>query len=99
MSRKKRLTRDEQVAVIQEALSGPLAKQALIEARNAKKKRPEEQNDFRDAFADFWAKNKKAYGKAKDLDLEVVLWLHLKAVGCDHPDKFVQGIENFGLKK
>lgn len=97
---KKRLTRDEQVAAVQDALSSPSAKKAeLIEARAAKKQQEEEVNDYRSNFSLFWAQNKKAYGMAKDGDIEQILWLHLRAAGFDNPEKFAQGIKHFGLKK
>lgn len=51
----------------------------------------------REAFRIFWAGNKSKYGTSKQL--EKVLWLHLKSVGMDHPEKFHDGIFNFGLKK
>jgi len=48
-------------------------------------------------FEDFWARNRKAYGA--DRSLANVLWAHLKAVGCDEPGKFEEGIKHFGLSK
>jgi len=51
----------------------------------------------REAFKKFWAENKKHYGKVSKL--EEVIWLHLKAIKMDHPSKFQEGLEHFGLKK
>lgn len=98
MSRR-RLTREEQVEVVKDAMADlKVAKKALIDAR-ANKSKKEDDADDRSAFADFWAKNKKAYGKAKDTEIEGVLWVHLKACGMDKPEKFENGITHFGLKK
>ncbi len=51
----------------------------------------------REAFRIFWTSQKSKYGKSKSL--EKALWLHLRAIGMDTPDKFVSGLEHFGLKK
>ena len=51
----------------------------------------------REAFRLFWAQNRKMYGKSKDL--ESIIWLHLKAVKMDEPEKFEDGVKHFGLKK
>lgn len=51
----------------------------------------------RDAFRVFWAKEKYAYGQPKKL--EEIIWLHLKSLKMDDPSKFEDGIKNFGLKK
>jgi hypothetical protein len=51
----------------------------------------------RESFRLFWAQNRKKYGKSKDL--ESIIWLHLKAVKMDEPEKFEAGIVHFGLKK
>ena len=51
----------------------------------------------REAFRIFWTSNRSKYGKAKSL--EKVLWLHLKSIGMNSPEKFVDGLTNFGLKK
>jgi len=51
----------------------------------------------REAFRIFWAANRKKYGRSKYL--EYALWLHLKTIGMDSPDKFNDGLFNFGLKK
>lgn len=50
----------------------------------------------REKFRMFWAKSRRKYGKSKEL--EQILWLHLKAIGCDAPEKFEDGIKHFGLK-
>lgn len=51
----------------------------------------------REAFRLFWAQNRKMYGKSKDL--ESIIWLHLKAVKMDEPEKFEAGVKHFGLTK
>lgn len=51
----------------------------------------------REQFRIFWASEKQKYGKSKDL--EQILWLHLKAVKLDEPEKFEDGLKHFGLKK
>jgi len=52
---------------------------------------------IRHDFSLWWASNRKAYNRPKDL--ESVLWAHLKSVGHDKPELFQKGIEHFGLKK
>lgn len=56
-----------------------------------------EESEKREAFRLFWAQEKYKYGKSKDL--EQILWLHLKAVKMDEPEKFEDGLSHFGLKK
>ena len=51
----------------------------------------------REAFRIFWASNKAKYGKSKAL--EKAIWLHLKSIGMNSPDKFAEGLANFGLVK
>jgi hypothetical protein len=51
----------------------------------------------REAFRLHWAQEKSKYGKSKDL--EEILWLHLKAIKMDTPEKFEAGIKHFGLSK
>jgi hypothetical protein len=51
----------------------------------------------REAFRIFWASHRKTYGKGKAL--EKALYLHLKTIGMNTPDKFAEGLANFGLKK
>lgn len=51
----------------------------------------------REQFRLFWARTKKKYGKAKDI--EGIIWLHLKTMKMDEPEKFEEGIKHFGLKK
>lgn len=51
----------------------------------------------REEFRKFWAQNRAKYNKSRDL--EQVLWLHLKAVKMESPDKFEAGLAHFGLKK
>lgn len=51
----------------------------------------------RSQFKAFWAQARKKYGGKRSL--ESVLWIHLKDIGCDEPEKFEQGLTHFGLKK
>lgn len=55
------------------------------------------EKEKREQFRVFWAKSKRQYGKAKNL--EEILWLHLKSSKMDEPEKFEDGIKHFGLKK
>lgn len=54
-------------------------------------------DEKKEKFRLFWAEEKYKYGKSKDL--EHILWLHLKAVKMDEPQKFEDGVAHFGLKK
>ncbi len=92
---KKKLSRDEQIEIVQEKISeARSAKLALIESRKKINKNEEES---RVKFQEFWALNKIKYNTQKDI--EPILWAHLKAAGFTTPEKFEAGIENFGLKK
>ena len=51
----------------------------------------------RENFKRFWAQNRKSFGKTKDL--ENTIWVHLKAVKMDDPEKFEAGLRHFGLKR
>lgn len=51
----------------------------------------------REEFRVFWAQEKAKYGKGKEL--ENILWTHLKSMGLNSPEKFVEGLQHFGLKK
>lgn len=51
----------------------------------------------REQFRLFWAKEKRKYGKAKDL--EEIVWLHLQSSKMDEPSQFEAGLAHFGLKK
>lgn len=51
----------------------------------------------REAFRIFWTSNKAKYGRGRSL--EKALWLHLKTIGMNSPEKFAEGLDNFGLKK
>lgn len=93
--KKKKMSREEQIEDIQQKMDAAReAKLALIAARQGSKSKDD---GARIKFQEFWAANRKAYGKEKDL--EHILWAHLKAIGCDSPEKFSEGITHFGLKK
>ena len=55
------------------------------------------EQERREEFRLFWAKNRTKYGR--DKDLEDVLWIHLKSAKFDDPNKFEEGLKHFGLKK
>lgn len=55
------------------------------------------QKEKRTAFKTYWAQNKKKYGMTNKL--EEILWLHLVATKNDSPEKFDDGLKNFGIKK
>ena len=59
--------------------------------------KPLNESQKREAFRVFWAMNKGKYGNPKAI--EKAIWLHLKAVGMASPEKFSDGLANFGLKK
>lgn len=48
-------------------------------------------------FSDFWASERKSFGQPREI--EEILWAHLKAIKCDRPEKFEEGIAHFGLKR
>lgn len=51
----------------------------------------------REAFRIYWAQERSKYGQSKEI--EQVLWIHLKAIKMDTPEKFEEGIKHFGYKK
>ncbi len=55
------------------------------------------EQERKEQFRVFWAKNRTKYGK--DKDLESVLWIHLKSAKLDDPKQFEEGLKHFGLKK
>ena len=57
-----------------------------------KRKEKEEREDFRK----FFIKIKKQFNL--DKALEEVIWLHLKATGCNVEAKFAEGVKSFGYK-
>lgn len=87
-----------------EKLSQPVQEQMTLEQARVYRAslykpvpKPLNESQKREAFRIFWTSNKSKYGKAKSL--EKALWLHLKAIKMDTPEQFVQGLDNFGLKK
>lgn len=54
-------------------------------------------SEKRESFRLFWTKNRKRYGRSKNL--EGIIWLHLKSTKMDEPEKFEAGLSHFGLKK
>ncbi len=55
------------------------------------------EDQTKEMFRIWWTAQKSKYGRGKSL--ERALWLHLKSVGCAHPEKFAEGLAHFGLKK
>ncbi len=55
------------------------------------------EQERRDLFKMFWAREKAKYGR--DRALEEIIWLHLKSTKQDSPEKFESGLAHFGLKK
>lgn len=55
------------------------------------------EEEKREEFRLYWAREKYKYGKSKQL--EEILWLHLKASKMDKPEQFESGLKHFGLKK
>lgn len=76
-----------------------MAEAKALRVSMAKPQAPKElsQAQKREAFRLHWAKEKSKYGKTRDL--EDALWLHLKAIKMDVPEKFDDGLKHFGLKK
>ena len=85
---------DKKQAVVE--MTTEEAKALRASKHNALPKKSSEQ-ELREAFRLFWAQEKANYGR--DKDLEPVLWVHLKAIKMDSPEKFTAGISHFGLKK
>jgi len=94
MSKKK--TRDEQIEDVQAKLDE--SRQARIElAARLSAKTSDKAMTHYSTFQEWWAANRKSYDRPKDL--EEIIWAHLKAVGCNSPEKFEEGTTHFGLKK
>ena len=55
------------------------------------------EEEKREEFRVFWAKEKSKYGASQDL--EPIVWAHLKSSKLDEPKQFEEGIKHFGLKK
>ena len=88
--------KDKKTSDIQKKLEE--AKQLRLEqAERLKKPITASDKDNKNAFEDFWTQNRKAYGA--DRELGKILWLHLKAIKHDSPEKFEEGIKNFGINK
>lgn len=55
------------------------------------------EQEKRDQFKLFWARERAKYGKERAL--EEIVWLHLKSTKQDSPEQFESGLAHFGLKK
>jgi hypothetical protein len=93
---KKRKTRDEQIDDVQAKMDEARKARLEIAARRAAKNGKDKQ-DHLTKFKEWWAAERRAYGR--DKDLEEIIWPHLKSIGCDSPEKFEEGVAHFGLKK
>ena len=87
-------SREDQIEDVKAILDEARQKRIELAAKLEQKK---EKQDHYSEFQDWWNLNKNSFQKSKDF--EQILWLHLKAIKCDTPDKFLQGVENFGLKR
>lgn len=94
MSKNKKMSRDEQIEDVQEKLTKAREMRLKLAGRKAA---PQEDVDAKKEFEIFWARERASY--KKDREIQEILWLHLKAIKHDHPDKFEQGVAHFGLKK
>lgn len=50
----------------------------------------------REQFKEYFVQIKRKLNLPSNI--ENAVWLHLKAIGCDKPELFKKGIENFGYK-
>lgn len=55
------------------------------------------EQEKREQFRLFWARERSNYSKPKEL--EQILWVHIKSIKLDSPEQFEAGVEHFGLKK
>lgn len=86
----KKEQRDDEEMTLEEA-------RAYRAARHAAKAPSLSEEQKKEQFRLFWALEKTKYGRPKEL--EEILWLHLKAIKHDAPEKFEAGLKHFGLKK
>lgn len=90
MAKKDKMKEEVVEMTSEEARAARAAKHAALPKKSSEQEK-------REAFRLFWAQEKSRYGK--DKGLESILWLHLKAMDMDSPEKFEAGILHFGLKK
>lgn len=93
MSKKK--TREEQIDDVQAKMDE--ARKARLEHASKRSAKSKDKKDNYVRFQEYWAAERRHYGR--DKDLEEIIWPHLKAIGCDSPERFEEGIAHFGLKK
>ena len=88
-----------QEAFEKDAAEAREARRLLVEEMQAKIRAHESPApvDYRPQFKAWWAQARIAYKRQKDL--EEILWIHLKTIGCAIPEKFEEGASHFGLKK
>lgn len=91
----KKKTREEQIDDVQAKMDE--ARKARLEIAAKRAARTGKKEDNYSKFQEWWAAERRAYGR--DKDLEEILWPHLKAIGHDSPEKFEAGVQHFGLKK
>lgn len=87
-------TREEQIEEVKTNLDDAKAARRAIVAAQAPFQGKIQKASYV-SFQEWWANARKHYGKTKDL--EDILWPHLKAIGCDSPEKFEEGVQHFGL--
>lgn len=61
-----------------------------------KKKRELRPEEVRKQFKQYFIKLKRKLNIKNDM--EQILWVHCKAIGCDKQELFDKGVENFGYK-
>lgn len=61
-----------------------------------KPKRVLREDEVRREFKTYFVKLKR--NLKLNAELENIIWLHLKSTGCDKPELFDKGVENFGYK-
>jgi hypothetical protein len=92
--KKKKLSRDEQI----EGLRTTLETERLSRSKkdNEISNLPEVKR--RQSFQEYWTSARRSFGRP-ERELEDILWAHLKAIKCDVPSKFEEGVAHFGLRK
>lgn len=70
-------------------------KEELVEEQKVQKTpKPMREDEVRECFRRYFVKLKRQI--KLDSSLENIIWLHLKAIGCDKEELFDKGVKNFG---
>ena len=88
--------KDKKTTDIQKKLE-EARKLRLEQAKNIAISKVDESKNYKEEWDLFWVKNRKSYSETKELG--EIIWLHLKAIKHDKPEKFIEGIKNFGINK